>query len=126
MGVGQPQGILMHQFGDLVADAFGTENVYHVGSSLSKKEGWRDVDVRVLLSDEQWESLGLLEPKDSHWDPKWRSFCIVFSHYGKHITGLPIDFQLQRIREANEEFPHNRSHMGTKSKNKQGEFHFHH
>jgi len=32
--------------------------------------------------------------------------------YGKHITSLPIDFQIQRIKEANEEFKGGRSHIG--------------
>jgi hypothetical protein len=116
MGVGQPQGFLLEQFGDVVQAAFGTHNVYHVGSSLgTDKVSWRDVDVRVLLTDEEWEKLGLLDPKESHRDLKWRTLCIVFSNYGRHLTGLPIDFQLQRVKEANEEFPNNRSHLGTKT-----------
>lgn len=114
MKIGQPQGMLLAQFGDVIQQAFGTHSVYHVGSSLMAKETWRDVDVRVLLTEEQWEKLGLLEPKNSHYDPKWRSLCIVFSHYGKHMTGLPIDFQLQRIKEANEEHKGGlRSYLGT-------------
>lgn len=116
MGVGQPQGMLLDQFGDVVQAAFGTHSVYHVGSSMGgDKVSWRDVDVRVLLTDEQWKNLGLLEPKESHYDLKWRTLCIVFSHYGRHLTGLPIDFQLQRIDEANEEFKGGRSHLGTKT-----------
>jgi len=114
MSVGQPQQMLLNQFGDLIADAFGTYNVYHVGSSMGdNKKDWRDVDVRVMLTDEQWKSYGFLEPKDNHYDPKWRSMCIVFSHYGRHLTGLPIYFQIQKIKEANEEFKGGRSHMGT-------------
>jgi len=118
MSVGQPQQMLLNQFGDLVADAFGTHNVYHVGSSMgSEKRAWRDVDVRVLLSEEQWAALGLLNPDQNHSDPKWRALCIVFSHYGRHLTGLPIDFQLQRITEANAEYKakdgHCRSWCGT-------------
>lgn len=114
MGLGQPQGMLMHEFGRVISDAFGTDSVYHVGSSLGdNKTNWRDVDVRVLLEDEEWKNLfGDLNPKDNHHSPKWRMLCIVFSHYGRHMTGLPIDFQIQRIKEANEEFPKMRSHIG--------------
>lgn len=114
MAVGQPQQMLLNQFGDFVRDAFGTDAVYHVGSSMGEnKKDWRDVDIRVLLTDEEWDKLGLLDPKQVTHDPKWRSLCIIFSHYGRHLTGLPIDFQLQRLKEANEEFPHGRSHVGT-------------
>lgn len=114
MAVGQPQQMLLNQFGELLSEAFGTSSIYHVGSSMGdNKKDWRDVDIRVMLTDEQWEKLGLLEPDKCHGDPKWRALCIVFSHYGKHVTGLPIDFQVQRIKEANEEFKGGRSHVGT-------------
>ncbi len=115
MSVGQPQGMLLNQFGDLVRDAFGTHNVYHVGSSMGdNKKDWRDVDIRVMLDDDQWKDLfGKLEPKQCHQSRKWRALCIVFSHYGRHLTGLPIDFQIQRVKEANEEYPGGRSHVGS-------------
>ena len=122
MSVGQPQQMLLNQFGDLVADAFGTINVYHVGSSMGEnKKDWRDVDVRVLLEPEEWRALGLHPPGEKmercHSDPKWRALCIVFASYGRHLTGLPIDFQLQRLPEANVLYSskngHLRSWMGT-------------
>lgn len=118
MAVGQPQQMLLNQFGDMVRQAFGTHSVYHVGSSMGEeKKAWRDVDIRCMLTDEQWEKLGLLDPKNNHGDPKWCALCIVFSHYGRHLTGLPIDFQLQRIKEANEMHSSKdgcyRSHCGT-------------
>lgn len=116
MAVGQPQQMLLNQFGDLLKDSFGTNNVYHVGSSMGEnKSSWRDVDVRVMLDDEEWHNLfGDMNPAQCHRDPKWRSLCIVYSHYGKHLTGLPIDFQLQRTKEANIEFNGGRSHCSTK------------
>lgn len=122
MSVGQPQQMLLCQFGDLVQDAFGTSNVYHVGSSMGEnKKDWRDVDVRVLLDIDEWKSLGLREPGENlcntHGDPKWRALCIVFSMYGQHVTGLPIDLQIQRLPEANAMYSakdgHPRSYMGT-------------
>lgn len=114
MAVGQPQQMLLNQFGDLLKDAFATDSVYHVGSSMGdNKKDWRDVDIRVILTDEEWGKLGLLHPDRNHSDPKWRALSIVFSHYGRHITGLPIDFQLQRITEANNEYSGGRSHCGT-------------
>lgn len=121
MSVGQPQQMLLNMFGDLVQEAFGTRNVYHVGSSLGEnKEGWRDVDVRVLLEPAEWKALGLQEPDEHgtcHLDPKWRALCIIFSTFGRHFTGLPIDLQLQRLTEANASYSpkqgHTRSYVGT-------------
>lgn len=115
MAVGQPQNMLLNQFGDFVRDAFGTHGVYWVGSSMGDdKTNWRDVDIRVMLEDDEWEKLfGDLPPKQCHNHPKWRTLCIIFSHYGRHLTGLPIDFQIQRVKEANEEYNGRRSHCGT-------------
>ncbi len=113
MKIGQPQGMLLSEFGDIIQKAFGNHNVYHVGSSLTNaKEDWRDVDIRLMLDDDEWEKLGLLDPSKSHHDPKWRTLCIVFSHYGRHLTGLPIDFQIQRVKEANAEYKGTRSWCG--------------
>jgi hypothetical protein len=118
MRIGQPQGMLLNEFGDFIQKAFGTHSVYHVGSSLLKDdENWRDVDIRVMLDDDEWEKLGLLEPSKCHHDPKWRALCIIFSHYGRHLTGLPIDFQIQRAKEANDEFKNSRSWLGVISEN---------
>lgn len=105
MSIGQPQGMLLNQFGMLLWDAFG-EVAYHVGSSLTteKTSGWRDVDVRLMLDDEEWEKMGLGNPENPHTNRKWRAFCITFSEYGRHLTGLPIDFQLQKRTHANEKF----------------------
>jgi hypothetical protein len=78
------------------------------------KTNWRDVDVRLMLSVKHWASLGLMKPEDCHRDPKWRALCIVFSHYGRHLTGLPVDFQIQRNPEANKEYGgKGRSYCGT-------------
>lgn len=103
MAVGQPQQMLLCEFGDRVRAVFG-EMAYHVGSSLEKKEGWRDVDVRVMLSDDQWNTLELGDPDDCHHSERWRALCIVFSHYGRSTTGLPIDFQLQHVDHANADY----------------------
>lgn len=106
MGVGMPQDLWLHDFGSLIWDAFG-HAPYHVGSSLEKKEGWRDVDVRLILPDDEYARLGLGYPalSSAHINPKWRSLCIAYSVLGKHITGLPVDFQIQQQTWANEEYP---------------------
>ena|SRR5271168_3110269 len=107
MGIGQPQGMLLNEFGERLQAAFG-EVAYHVGSSLAslsdKTIVWRDVDVRVMLNDEAWSAMGLGDPANPHGNAKWRALCIVFSDYGRHLTGLPIDFQLQQRTHANENY----------------------
>lgn len=95
MGVGMPQGLLLNEFGSHVFNVFG-HVCYHVGSSLANKDGWRDVDVRLILDDAEWDRLGYGEPRDVHNNAKWRSTVLVWSGYGRLLTGLPIDFQPQR------------------------------
>jgi len=102
MSVGQPQGMLLNEFGERLRAIFG-EVAYHVGSSMTseKSTGWRDVDVRLMLDDDVWEQMKLGNPENPHTNAKWRALCIVFSDYGRHLTGLPIDFQLQQRSHAN-------------------------
>lgn len=114
MGVGMPADLLLHEFGSQVWAAFG-DCPYHVGSSLLNKQ-WRDVDVRLILSDEEYERLGLGDPKYPHSNGKWVSLVLAYSALGKAMTGLPIDFQIQQQTDANEHFSqrdgHTRSALG--------------
>lgn len=104
MSVGQPQGMLLNLFGELLRHAFG-HVAYHVGSSVGPKTtGWRDVDVRLMLSDDEWDAFMLGRPENPHTSPRWRTLCIVWSDFGRRMTGLPIDFQLQQLTYANAEY----------------------
>ena len=103
MGVGMPQSLNLHRFGAYLNAMFG-KHTYHVGSSLEKKDGWRDVDVRVILDDDVWDAMELGDPRNPHNNAKWVAYCLALSSFGKDLTGLPIDCQLQRQTEANEEF----------------------
>ena len=111
MGVGMPQDLLLNEFGSQVWAAFG-DCPYHVGSSLTQKTGWRDVDVRLILPDYLYEAMGLGDPKHAHQNARWVSFALAFSALGKAMTGLPIDFQIQQQTAANEEFKGVRSALG--------------
>jgi hypothetical protein len=104
MGVGMPEHLLLHEFGSQIMGAFD-EVPYHVGSSLTKKRGWRDVDVRLMLPDDKYEAMGLGDPKHPHENPKWVSLVMAYSALGRQITGLPIDFQIQQFTLANELYP---------------------
>jgi hypothetical protein len=114
MGVGMPHSLKLQEFGRHLESVFGT-CVYHVGSSLMQKTGWRDVDVRVILEDEVWDQMGLGDPNKTHRNYKWVALCLAFSALGKEITGLPIDFQIQRGTEANNEYVGGRSYLGGRS-----------
>lgn len=113
MGVGMPAHLLLHEFGSQVWHAFGTPP-FHVGSSLILKSGWRDVDVRIILPDDEYEALGLGKPNMPHHNGKWVALCLAFSALGTQMTGLPIDFQIQQQTLANAQYPreHPRSALG--------------
>jgi hypothetical protein len=114
VGVGFPEILYLNEFGSQLWSAFD-EVPYHVGSSLTKTK-WRDVDVRVLLSDEIYSQMGFGNPNSPHSNAKWVAYCMAFSELGKRITGLPIDFQIQTITKANELYSskngHRRSALG--------------
>lgn len=102
MGVGMPQEMLLRQFGEYVRAAFG-EMPYHVGSSLRQKDGWRDVDVRVMLPDDEYvRRFG--DPKRPQDNAAWSATVLAWSTFGRQMTGLPIDFQIQAVGHANAMF----------------------
>jgi hypothetical protein len=114
MGVGMPADLYLHEFGSQVWAAFG-EPPYHVGSSLTLKSGWRDVDVRLILPDDAYAALEIGKPNLPRQNGKWVALCMAFSALGRHMTGLPIDFQIQQLTRANDDYPraeHPRSSLG--------------
>jgi hypothetical protein len=101
-----PAGIWLTKFGQLVADYFGHE-CYHVGSSLTRKD-WRDVDVRLILPDDDFEErFGRGASAETH--PKLGAVTLAFAALGQKMTGLPIDFQIQPLTHANDRYPDMRS-----------------
>jgi len=110
MSVGMPADLYLHEFGSQVWSAFGTPP-YLVGSALTKKT-WRDVDVRLILSDEEYIKLELGDPRYPAENGKWVSLCMAYSALGKALTGLPIDFQIQQQSLANKTYPGGRSALG--------------
>jgi hypothetical protein len=56
---------------------------------------FRDVDVRTILADDEFDAL--FEGREHLWD----LLCMSVSLYLSNATGLPIDFQIQRMTEAN-------------------------
>lgn len=89
--------------------AFGDKGgVYLVGSVLRKTD-WRDVDIRVMLDDAEYVRLF---PVTDKWgeNAQWKIVCIAISSYLSSVTGLPIDFQIQRQTQANEMYPKAKNH----------------
>jgi hypothetical protein len=83
--------------------AFGSYGgVYFVGSALRKPD-WRDVDIRVILDDAEYDRLFPPATVDRFGEnAQWKIICVAVSHYLSAVTGLPIDFQIQRQTNANE------------------------
>ena len=107
MSTGMPAGIWLTKFGMIVRDYFGRVP-YQVGSSLDRKD-WRDVDVRLILSDDEFaERFGDIF-RSSETDPKLVAVTLAFSALGAAMTGLPIDFQIQPESHANKLYPGKRS-----------------
>ena len=108
IGVGMPAWIYLNMFGAIVNDAFGSYP-YLVGSATRTKK-WRDVDVRLILTDEEYEKvIGKLRSPDII-NPRLRAFNLAFSKLGESLTGLPIDFQIQQQTQANAHYPHQERH----------------
>jgi len=77
-----------------ITEAFG-DGVYHVGTSAARQE-YRDVDVRLMLSDKKFDRL------EKAIGTKAVAFLgLAIGQYLASLTGLPIDFQVQRQTEAN-------------------------
>jgi hypothetical protein len=86
--------------------ALGGFGCYLVGSSIERRD-FRDVDVRYILSDKEFDRMFRIEPKDADsgrgaWlNPLWSLMCTTISLWLSQQTGLPVDFQIQRQTQAN-------------------------
>jgi hypothetical protein len=94
---------LLNDWGRALKAMFGACS-YHVGSSLLSAD-WRDVDVRHIPRDPEYADLSQLVNIDR--------LNLAVSLWGRHVTGLPIDWQVQQRTAANEEFGgHRRNALG--------------
>lgn len=93
----------------VLSEAFGY-GVYLVGSSLHKRD-YRDVDVRAILPDEEYDRLFPGIGIEQH-HPLWSVMCASISLFLEKATGLPVDFQIQRQTEANEKYKGARHALG--------------
>lgn len=100
IGVGMPAALHLDAFARDINEAFGWLP-YLVGSAATGKT-WRDVDVRLILPDEEFDQLF---PDGSQGNAMWALLCAALSELGKQRTGLPVDFQIQRRSNANDRYP---------------------
>ena len=86
--------------------AFGT-HAYLVGTaSFGAHDSYRDVDVRLMLGDDEFAAACPSRER-------WVLLCLAIGTYLRERTGLPVDFQVQRVREANDRFSGPRYPVGT-------------
>jgi len=102
LGVGGPGYVHLNHFGSLIRAAYG-HVPYLVGSAVRGKQ-WRDVDVRLILPDDEFDSMfGAQRPFGL--GAQFSLLCAAISALGEKYTGLPIDFQFQPQTHANEQYP---------------------
>lgn len=90
----------------LVSRAFNGGPPYLVGSAgIGGTGGYRDVDVRLILDEDEFAAVCPTRER-------WELLCLAISAYLSERTGLPIDFQIQRTKEANERFSGSRNPLG--------------
>lgn len=116
VGVGMPAALHLDAFGREVNDAFG-HLPYLVGTASTGKQ-WRDVDVRLILPDDEFDALFPPVPRDQP-DGRWGLICAAISELARQRTGLPVDFQIQRQSYANDRFPGVRQALGLHDRNGQ-------
>lgn len=81
---------------ELVTEAFGGECPYLVGTAgVGGAESYRDVDVRLMLDDDEFAAACPTRER-------WALLCLTIGAYLSSRSGLPVDFQVQSARVANE------------------------
>lgn len=93
--------------------AFGGFGCYLVGSALERPD-WRDIDVRFIMKDEEFDRLFPGTLKDGIWefDARWLLLTVSISEHLRRLTGLPVDFQFQPQTHANERHKGMRNALG--------------
>ena len=80
-------------------------DTYLVGTAESGGP-YRDVDVRTILSDEDFDRMF------GGNRALWHLVCLTVGGWLAQQTGLPIDYQVQRMTEANAQFSGSRNPLG--------------
>jgi hypothetical protein len=86
----------------IINRAFDGFGCYLVGSATRTRD-YRDVDIRYIMADDAFDRMFRKSGNTYHFDPLWSLMCASFSLWLSQQSGLPIDFQIQRQTQANEE-----------------------
>jgi hypothetical protein len=112
--IGAPQIFNLNQACSTLTAAFG-HTIYLVGSAIERRD-YRDVDVRCILDDVEYDRMfpGLFKDgkrnSSSQYNALWSIMCSSISLWLAQASGLPVDFQIQRQTEANSEYPNQSRH----------------
>lgn len=113
-GLSPRQMFLLDEACKALVEGFG-ETPYLVGTALNASAGvrgdFRDVDVRIMMPTDKFTAL---QASGQHVP---ELLGIVIGQYLAQVTGLPIDFQIQRADVANELHPKTRNPLGLRSLN---------
>lgn len=80
---------------------------FHVGSSLHRAD-YHDVDLRCILDNNEFDAMF----PDGGDDARLKFLNTAVSEWVAARTGLPIDFQFQRMNDANDRFKGPRNGVG--------------
>jgi hypothetical protein len=94
-----PHFFNLNQACRVLVDAFGA-HIYLVGSAIERRE-YRDVDVRCILPDEDFDRLFPGLSGNPSRDALWSVMCSAISLQLSQHSGLPVDFQIQQQTECN-------------------------
>lgn len=110
--IGAPACFALEMACQQVNAAFGGHGCFVVGSAL-ERPNWRDVDVRMILTDDEFARL--FPDAGRYWEhnPRWLLMTTAISAWLSKATGLPIDFQFQPQTHANERHSGPRHAYGT-------------
>ena len=110
---------VLDQACEIINRAFGGHRCYLVGSAFEAKESPRDVDVRVILDDDEFDRLFKGKTRTDKFGSHnswridlWQMMCLTTAEYLRSVTGLPIDFQIQKQSIANEKHNKPRNPLG--------------
>jgi hypothetical protein len=103
-----------------VVEAFDSYGVYLVGSALERPD-WRDVDLRMIMPDEDFEVLFPDAHPNGSWefDSRWLLLTVAISERLSKLTGLPIDFQFQPQSHADKHHRGPRQAIGIRMSKKE-------
>jgi hypothetical protein len=109
-----PQFFNLNQACALVNRALGDYGCFLVGSALERRD-YRDIDVRFVMEDTAYDRLfhdGRGDQGGGWLNPLWSLMCSSTSLWLSQQSGLPIDFQIQRMTQANKEHSGGRQALG--------------